>query len=108
MRIGISGASASLSFVSWTRRTSGCALASHFSTASWRALSEFTFQVAIRIGRGYRPSDRFGHEEEAPGHGLVGRVHLGHAGALVLDRRARLGREFLDGGEEAVAGGFRT
>ena len=45
----MTGASASASFVSWISRTSGSARASHFSTASIRALSELTFQVAMRI-----------------------------------------------------------
>ena len=54
MRIGITGASASESLVSWISSTSGSARASHRSTASWRALSELTFQVAMRIGAQYR------------------------------------------------------
>src|SRR4051794_30975683 len=45
----MTGASASVSLVSWRSRMSGAALVSQFSTASWRALSELTFQVAIRI-----------------------------------------------------------
>ena len=38
-------------WVSCIRSTSGSARLSHFSTASRRAFREFTFQVAIRIGR---------------------------------------------------------
>src|SRR4051794_25113305 len=45
----MTGASASVSLVSWRSRMSGAALVSQFSTASWRALSELTFQVAIRM-----------------------------------------------------------
>src|SRR5215208_2403131 len=49
----IAGASPSASFVSCIRRMSGFARSSHQSTFSWRALSELTFQVAIRtVGSG--------------------------------------------------------
>src|SRR3954447_15626134 len=46
----IAGASGSASFVSCISRTSGAARSSHQSTFSWRAFSELTFQVAMRIG----------------------------------------------------------
>src|SRR5258707_913727 len=50
------GAAASVGLVSCMRRISGGARSSHFSTASWRALSELTFQVAMRMGVGSVPS----------------------------------------------------
>ena len=49
----MTGASSSVSFVSWMSRMSGSARVSQVSTASWRALSELTFQVAIRMSQGY-------------------------------------------------------
>jgi N-acyl-D-aspartate/D-glutamate deacylase len=45
----MAGKSASASFVSWRHSTSGCAYCSHSSTRGRRALSEFTFQVAMRM-----------------------------------------------------------
>ena len=49
VRDSSAGASASVSLVSCMSRMSGAALASQLSTASWRAFSELTFHVAIRI-----------------------------------------------------------
>jgi hypothetical protein len=36
--------------ISWKQATSGCADSSHARTVGRRALTEFTFQVAIRMG----------------------------------------------------------
>src|SRR5881396_1887734 len=47
----MTGASASASFVSCMRSTSGAARSSHQRTFSRRAGSELTFHVAMRIGR---------------------------------------------------------
>ena len=47
---------ASVIFVSWRQRTSGCTASSHSSTLGIRALSELTFQVAISTGRIYAPA----------------------------------------------------
>src|SRR5258706_13362329 len=76
----MTGASASVSFVSWMSRTSGAARASHCSTFSWRALSELTFQVAIRIGSSLlQPPTALAVEIERGG---VGDRHDGHRPCL--------------------------
>jgi selenocysteine lyase/cysteine desulfurase len=70
---------------------SGSARSSHRSTASWRALSELTFQVAIRMTGGY-PLAASASDYDAP----------------VTDRRdlIELIRAAVIGDDEAVAGPF--
>src|SRR5215831_8012063 len=52
------GASASASFVSCIRSTSGFVRSSHHMTFSRRAFSELTFQVAIRMSKDHPTLDR--------------------------------------------------
>src|SRR5215210_7261564 len=74
----MTGASASVSFVSWTIRTSGAARSSHHSIFSSRAFRELTFHVAIRIAASVPPAALAGEIER----GGVGDGHHGHRPGL--------------------------
>src|SRR5512141_1860675 len=77
----MTGASPSVSLVSWRSRMSGAARSSQRSTASWRALSELTFQVAIRTGDLLVPTTALAREVEGR------RLRHGHDGHRAgLDR----------------------
>src|SRR6478735_11103002 len=70
------------------RRMSGAARTSHFSTASWRALSELTFQVAMRTSADLvAPAALAGKIEP----GRVGHGHDGHRPGL-----DRVGHDEID------------
>src|SRR4029079_19152252 len=90
------------------RGTSGWARASHFSTASVRAFSELTFQVAIRM------TDRVGRNRAGSRHlrSLVGALAASRTMARMPERSTdpdglieRIRASVL-GDDEAVAGPF--
>src|SRR6266550_4089144 len=78
----MTGASASVSFVSWISSTSGAARSSHHSTFSSRAFSELTFQVAMCIAVGGSEVPAANAGERQVGHG----AHGGGDGFLADER----------------------
>ena len=73
---------------------SGAARASQFSTASWRAFSELTFQVAIRMRRGYPFAGPGGPASAASTmrHVSIPRTRRPHRADPRLGHRRRRGR----------------
>ena len=110
----MTGASASVSLVSCMSRMSGAARSSQLSTASWRALSELTFQVAMRIGARDRSVPPAALAVEVEGRG-VGDGHDGHRPGLdrvghdeihvVGDRADHVERDDRDADRPQLLGG---